>query len=167
MLKILAFLSKRENIETRAFIEYYENHHVPLICSLAPTPIVYKRNYLMRGDELNTQEDHTPDFDVVTELVFPDRAACLAWGAALGTGAPGEQVAADELSFSIRPGPGPTSSRNTRQPDEVVREVSRTGLASTRPRPGGGTGERAIAPFALYGQRTVTPEREGLLPPAS
>jgi EthD domain len=99
MLKILAFLTKREDIETRAFIEYCENHHVPLICSMAPTPIVYKRNYLMRGDELNTQEDDTPDFDVVTELVFPDRAAYLAWGAALGTGVPGEQVAADELKF--------------------------------------------------------------------
>jgi hypothetical protein len=99
MLKILAFLTKREDIESRAFIEYYENHHVPLICSLAPTPIVYKRNYLVRGDELNSQEDDTIDFDVVTELVFPDRAAYLAWGAAVGTGAPGEQVAADELTF--------------------------------------------------------------------
>jgi len=99
MLKILAFLTKREDIDTRAFIEYYENHHVPLICSLAPAPIVYKRNYLVRGDELNSQEDDTIDFDVVTELVFPDRAAYLAWGAAVGTGAPGEQVAADELTF--------------------------------------------------------------------
>ncbi len=72
-----------------------------MICSLASTPIVCQRNYLVRGDELNTQEDDTIDFDVVTELVFPDRAAYLAWGAALGTGAPGEQVAADELKFSI------------------------------------------------------------------
>ena len=31
MFKIMAFLSKREDIETRAFIEYYEHHHVPLI----------------------------------------------------------------------------------------------------------------------------------------
>jgi hypothetical protein len=99
MLKIFAFLTKREDIETRAFIEYYENHHVPLICSLAPTPIVYKRNYIVRSDEFNTEEGGTIDFDVVTELVFPDRAAYLAWGAAVGTGAPGEQVAADELKF--------------------------------------------------------------------
>jgi hypothetical protein len=99
VLKILAFLTKREGIETRAFIEYYENHHVPLICSLAPTPSVYKRNYLVRDDEFNRQEDGTIDFDVVTELVFPDRAAYIAWGAAVGTGAPGEQVAADELKF--------------------------------------------------------------------
>jgi uncharacterized protein (TIGR02118 family) len=102
MLKILAFLSKREGIETGAFIEYYENHHVPLISSLAPTPSVYKRNYLVRGDEFNRQEDGTIDFDVITELVFPDRAAYLAWGAAVGRGDGGEQVAADELKFLDR-----------------------------------------------------------------
>lgn len=80
---------------------------MPLICSFAPPPNVYKRNYLVPGDEFNRQEDDTIDFDVVTELVFPDRAAYLAWSAAVGTGAPGEQVAADELKFPIDRGPGP------------------------------------------------------------
>ncbi len=28
MLKIFAFLTKREGMETPAFIDYYENHHV-------------------------------------------------------------------------------------------------------------------------------------------
>jgi hypothetical protein len=32
----------------------------------------------VRGDELNMQEDDTIDFDVVTGLVFPDRASYLA-----------------------------------------------------------------------------------------
>jgi hypothetical protein len=32
-----------------------------IICSLASTPIVYKRNYLVRGDELNCREDDTID----------------------------------------------------------------------------------------------------------
>jgi hypothetical protein len=49
MLKILAFLTKREGIGTQAFIEYYENNHVRVICDLAPTPIVYKHNFLMRA----------------------------------------------------------------------------------------------------------------------
>ena len=101
MLKILAFLTKREGLETQAFIEYYENNHVPLICDLAPTPIVYKRNFLMRGDEFN-KEDDAIDFDVVTELVFPDRAAYLAWAAQLSKAGSGEQVVADELKFLDR-----------------------------------------------------------------
>jgi hypothetical protein len=52
MFKVLCFLTKREGIETQAFIDYYEKKHVPLICSLAPTPIVYRRRYLVRGEEL-------------------------------------------------------------------------------------------------------------------
>jgi hypothetical protein len=104
MLKILAFLTKREGIETQAFIDYYEKTHVPLICGLAPTPIapiVYKRNFLRRGDQFN-KEDGAIDFDVVTELVFPDRAAYLAWTAHLSRPGSGEQVVADELKFLDR-----------------------------------------------------------------
>lgn len=102
MLKIMAFLTKREDIATRAFIEYYERNHVPLIRSLAPTPIGYKRNYLVRGDEINI-EDASIDFDVVTELVFPDRAAYLAWGAQLSESSSGEAVISeDEMKFLDR-----------------------------------------------------------------
>jgi uncharacterized protein (TIGR02118 family) len=97
MFKVLAFLTKRESIETRAFVDYYENKHVPLICSLAPTPIVYKRRYVI---EKLTNEGGVIDFDVVTELGFADRAAYLAWMAQL-SGA-GAQVAADEAKFLDR-----------------------------------------------------------------
>ena len=101
MFKVFAFLTKREGIETQAFIDYYENKHVPLICSLAPTPIVYKRRYVVRSEEL-TKEGSTADFDVVTELGFPDRAAFLAWMARLSGPGAGEQVAADEAKFLDR-----------------------------------------------------------------
>jgi hypothetical protein len=95
MLKVMAFLTKKEGMETQAFIEYYENNHVPLILSLAPAPIIYKRNYLVRGDEFKA--DGVIGFNVVTELVFFDRATYLAWGARMG-----EQVIADELKFLDR-----------------------------------------------------------------
>ncbi len=101
MFKVFGFLSKREGMTTQGFIDYYENNHVPLICRLAPTPIVYKRNYLSRGDELNRGENAI-DFDVVTELVFPDRAAYLVWRAALSKPGSGEQVVADEEKFLDR-----------------------------------------------------------------
>jgi hypothetical protein len=102
VFKIMAFLTKREDIETLAFIEYYETHHVPLIRSLAPTPIGYKRSYLVRGDELNIEGDAI-GFDVVTELIFPDRAAYLAWGQALSDSTAGEPIIAeDEAKFLDR-----------------------------------------------------------------
>ena len=101
MLKVFGFLTKKAGLETEAFVDYYENHHVPLICSLAPAPIVYKRNYVLRGDQFN-KEDHAIDFDVVTELVFPDRAAYLAWRALLSKPGAGERVVADEEKFLDR-----------------------------------------------------------------
>jgi EthD domain len=101
MFKVLAFLTKREDIEMQVFVDYYENHHVPLIRSLALTPIVYKRRYIVRGEELTT-EAGAVDFDVVTELGFPDRAAFLAWMAQLSGPGAGEQVAADEAKFLDR-----------------------------------------------------------------
>jgi uncharacterized protein (TIGR02118 family) len=97
MLKVFAFLTKREDIETQAFIEYYENNHVPLVLSLAPTPTVYKRNYLVRGDDFN-REDDTIDFDVVTELAFPDRDAFVAWIEKLSV----EAIGTDEQKFLDR-----------------------------------------------------------------
>jgi hypothetical protein len=99
MFKVLAFLTKREGIETRDFIDYYENKHVPLICSLAPTPIVYKRRYLL---EKLTNEGGAIDFDVVTELGFQDGADYLAWMAKLSGPGAGELVAADEAKFLDR-----------------------------------------------------------------
>jgi uncharacterized protein (TIGR02118 family) len=97
MLKIFAFLTKRPDLEMRAFVDYYENHHVPLVCSLAPTPLVYKRSYVVRGDAFN-REDESLDFDVVAELVFPDRAAFVAWFQKLSVDA----LAEDEARFLDR-----------------------------------------------------------------
>jgi hypothetical protein len=70
---------------------------VPLILSLAPRPPVYKRNYVVRGDELN-REDPAIDFDVVTELAFPDRPAFAAWLERLSV----EEIGVDEERFLNR-----------------------------------------------------------------
>jgi uncharacterized protein (TIGR02118 family) len=97
MLKLYAFLTKREGMETQAFIDHYEHNHVPLVLSMVPTPFVYKRNYLVRGDEFNREED-TIDFDVITELVFPDRAGFIEWVERLSVDA----IATDEERFLDR-----------------------------------------------------------------
>ena len=101
MFRVLAFLTKREGMETKDFIDYYENKHVPLICRLAPTPMVYKRRYLLRDEKLTTQGGAI-DFDVVTDLGFPNREAYLAWMARLSEPGASEQVAADEARFLDR-----------------------------------------------------------------
>jgi len=101
MLKVFAYLVKRNDLQTKDFIDYYENNHVPLIRSLAPTPPVYKRHYVVRGDAFNVGEGSL-DFDVVTEVGFADRGAFEAWITAVSAGPAGERVAADEARFLDR-----------------------------------------------------------------
>lgn len=48
MLKVMAFLVKKQGLDTRDLIDYYETHHVPLILSLAPAPATYRRKILCR-----------------------------------------------------------------------------------------------------------------------
>jgi hypothetical protein len=98
---MLSYLVKREGMSHDEFVDYYENHHVPLILSMAPPPQVYKRHYLQRGDALNLGEASI-DFDVVTEQQFVDRAAFKTWIEAVTAGDNGEQVAADEAQFLQR-----------------------------------------------------------------
>jgi hypothetical protein len=97
MFKVFAYLTKRDDITPEAFKDYYENHHVPLVLSLAPLPKVYKRNYLVRGDSANL-ESPTIEFDVVTEQVWDDRSGFENWIAALGVPA----IAEDEARFLDR-----------------------------------------------------------------
>ena len=51
----------------------------------------------MRGDDFN-REDETIDFDVITELVFSDRAGFVKWIEELSV----EAIAADEERFLDR-----------------------------------------------------------------
>jgi hypothetical protein len=70
---------------------------VPLVLSLAAAPTVYKRNFLVRGDEFNREDDGI-DFDVVTELVFDDRDGFVAWIENLSV----EAIGRDEETFLDR-----------------------------------------------------------------
>ena len=101
MFKVFAFLTKKDGLKMEAFIDHYEHKHVPLICSLAPTPKLYKRRYLTR-DQALTRSGGAVDFDVMTELGFADQAEFQAWMTKLSEPGIGEQVAADEARFLDR-----------------------------------------------------------------
>lgn len=96
MIKVLAFIRRRPDLDLAAFREYYEQHHAPLINRLLPFYAAYNRNYLetpFRADQAGM------DFDVVTELVFASRADHDAWRAALADPAVIAQIRADERNF--------------------------------------------------------------------
>lgn len=92
MFKVMSFLTKKEGLNTKEFIDYYENNHVPLIASIAPVPDGYKRNYIIGGTE--------EDFDVITEMSFQDREAYEAWVDKMY--APDTGVIEDETRFLDR-----------------------------------------------------------------
>jgi uncharacterized protein (TIGR02118 family) len=97
MFKVLIYLTRRQGSTREEFIDYYENHHVPLVLSLASMPRVYKRNYVVRGDAVGPGFPAV-DFDVVTELVWDDRAGFEEWMALPGVPA----IAEDEAKFQDR-----------------------------------------------------------------
>ena len=101
MFKVLAFPSKREDLSAEAFIDYYETKHIPFILSLAPGPTLYKRRYFTRGTEMEAGNGSV-DFDIVTEVGFPDRAAFDAWLAEVFKPGVAERVAEDEARFFDR-----------------------------------------------------------------
>jgi EthD domain len=102
MHKRLAFLYKKNETSREALIDYYEHHHVPLILSLLPAPLVYRRRYLARDEALNANGEEEIDFDVVTELGFADRDAYRAWLEHASRAGIGDTVAADEANFLDR-----------------------------------------------------------------
>jgi hypothetical protein len=59
--------------------------------------MVYKRNYIQRGDDFNIEGDEI-SFDCMTELVFADRDELSAWMPSLG----GDEIARDEENFIDR-----------------------------------------------------------------
>jgi hypothetical protein len=70
MLKVMAFLVKKQGLDTGELIDYYERHHVPLILSLAPAPTTYRRNYLL-GEAGSSGPDEEVSVDFPAVLVSP------------------------------------------------------------------------------------------------
>ncbi|MEU3642288.1 EthD domain-containing protein [Lentzea sp. NPDC034063] len=96
MTTIMALLKARAGMSRDEFVDYYENHHVPLVLSLAPAPVRYARNYLPEAGERGLPAE----FDVVTLLSFADEATYHAWLAAVLAEDSG--IAQDEERFLDR-----------------------------------------------------------------
>jgi uncharacterized protein (TIGR02118 family) len=97
VIKVFGYLKRKPDLSPEQFADYYERNHVPLVLSKASMPLVYKRNYLQRGDAFNIEGDEI-GFDCMTELVFADREDMLAWMTSLG----GDEIARDEERFIDR-----------------------------------------------------------------
>jgi uncharacterized protein (TIGR02118 family) len=98
MIKVFGYLKRKPGLSPQEFADYYEHNHVPLVLSKAFMPMVYKRNYIQRGDAFNIEGTEI-SFDCMTELVFADRDDLSGWMASLGV----DEIARDEENFIDRP----------------------------------------------------------------
>jgi hypothetical protein len=96
VITTITFLKARAGMSRDEFVDYYENHHVPLIQGIASGPFYYARNYLPPADEAG----HPAEFDVVTHMKFADAATRRTWLSLVL--APGSGVAQDEERFLDR-----------------------------------------------------------------
>jgi hypothetical protein len=102
MYRVFGFLTKRDGLSMSEFKDYYENHHVPLLLSLAPRPLIHKRRYVNRGEEF-MKSGFPVDFDCMVEVAFADEDAFLAYmGKLFGPEAVDDAVAVDEARFLDR-----------------------------------------------------------------
>jgi len=94
MLKCIALLKRREGMSREAFIDYYETRHAPLIASLAPQILDYRRNFVAADGRF--EFGTAIDFDCVTELFFADRAAYELFAARCAEPEVAQRIADDE-----------------------------------------------------------------------
>jgi uncharacterized protein (TIGR02118 family) len=102
MFKVIALLSKKPGLSRNDFMEYYETKHVPLVRKLFPQIQEYRRNFLDVRGAIIAAGASPPDFDVVTEFWFADRAAYEDTLASYGSPSAGETIRQDEENFLDR-----------------------------------------------------------------
>ncbi len=100
MIKYFFFITKKPEISSAGFRNYYETHHVPLIKRLLPMFANYERHFLDRDTGVETDISGL-DFDVITEVWFADMQAYEAFLKKTSDPAIMDEIRADEAHFLI------------------------------------------------------------------
>ncbi|WP_235736647.1 EthD domain-containing protein [Nocardioides alcanivorans] len=102
MIKAIALLARKPELTHAEFVDYYENNHSKLVRSLLPQIGDYRRNYIDRDSMVGAPTATDPDFDVITEMYFEDRAGFDAMLALHSTPEIRAAIEADEANFLDR-----------------------------------------------------------------
>jgi uncharacterized protein (TIGR02118 family) len=101
-VKIMAMLKRKAGLSMEEFIDYYENHHVPLIRRIVPYMQDYRRNYVRGGSSGRPKDGTGPDCDVITEAWFASREDFAKFKAEGLNAESREAITQDELKFLDR-----------------------------------------------------------------
>lgn len=96
MITMVVLLKARAGLSRAEFVDYYENHHVPLVLRVAPAPALYARHYLPEAD----MSGNPSEFDAMTQLKFADKQAFREWLSLVAATDSG--IAEDEARFLDR-----------------------------------------------------------------
>lgn len=102
MIKAIALLKARPDLSREAFIRYYETRHVPLMRSILPETLEYRRNYIELEGAFIYEGASVPDFDVITEMWYADRASYDRMMAIATRPEVAQRIAEDESNFLDR-----------------------------------------------------------------
>jgi hypothetical protein len=137
MIKQLGIFRAKPGMERQAFIDRYENGHVPFALKRCPWLSDYRRNYPQKGSPIATAHlevaKAVPEIDVVSEFKYASQADADRVAAVLSDPTIGQQFAEDEAQLFDR-------SKMTIIP---VEEFA-TPENELRPRPTGYVGRPAI-----------------------
>lgn len=99
MFKAVSLLKSKPGLSREAFISYYETRHAPMILENLAHVRDYRRNYLDLDGAHIGPDATAPDFDVIMELWFADRAGFEADMARLADPQVSELIARDAEQF--------------------------------------------------------------------
>ncbi len=102
MIKTIALLKAKPGVSRAEFVAYYEANHAPLVLSLMPGIVEYRRNYPQAEGAFAFAETPPFDYDSVTEIWYADRARYDAAIAAVSQPEAAARLAADEENFIDR-----------------------------------------------------------------
>lgn len=105
MIKLIALIKRKPGLSREAFVDYYENRHVPFVSAKAKEFIVdYCRNYVCPSDaEEDTGGRLFDEYDVITEVWLQDRAALDGLMDLIANSSWSAELEADENKFVDRP----------------------------------------------------------------
>jgi hypothetical protein len=93
---VVTLLKRKAGMSREAFVDYYESRHAVLATRVVPGLIDYRRLYLDPDHMAFGMPAASPGYDVITMLVFADRAAYQEAFAALSNVEISQQIAEDE-----------------------------------------------------------------------
>jgi uncharacterized protein (TIGR02118 family) len=102
MFKAVFLLKRKPGTTMEEFREYYETSHRKLGERVLPTAQRYVRRYLTPFSPDPGAPPQEPEFDVITEIWFEDRAAFETAIASLGEPSTAREIMEDEARFMDR-----------------------------------------------------------------